>query len=206
MLEQVISVARTRCKDVCEKVVGSFLGSGVRDLICGQNFPGSAFLRVAVHSLDAPSFSRIEAAGRAAGSGTMRLWIVGRLLRLMIRTSWSLVECDSKVSGLFSKVITMCCEVLPRELTVEDGGPAVVECGEALIAGVWLALGGSIQWGLRIEAGRGWGRSSGGARWGWSGSRRGLRDILAGGVRWIVLGMQSGPETFEVVQATSGCC
>ncbi len=95
----------------------------------------------------------VEAASRAAGSGAVRLWIVGRLLRLMIRTSWSLVECDGEVSGLFSKEIAMCCEVLPCELAVEDGGPAVVECGEALIAGVWLALGGSIQWGLRIEAG-----------------------------------------------------
>ena len=95
----------------------------------------------------------------------MRLWNVGRLLRLMIRASWSLVECDSEVSGLFSKEITLCREVLPRELVVEDGGPAVVECGEALIAGVWLTLGGSIQWWLRVEAGRGWRRrSAGGAR------------------------------------------
>ena len=69
VLEQVMSVAWTRCKGVCEKIVGSFLGSSVRDLICSQNFPGSTFLRVAVHALDAPGFGRVEATSRAAGSG-----------------------------------------------------------------------------------------------------------------------------------------
>ena len=62
---------------------------------------------MAVHTLNAAGFGGVEAASRAAGSGAVRLWIVGRLLRLMIRTSWTLVECDGEVSGLFSKEITL---------------------------------------------------------------------------------------------------
>ncbi len=59
-----------------------------------QDFPSSMFLGVTVHPLDASGFGGVETVSRSAGSGTMRLWNVSGLLRLLIGTSWSLIKCD----------------------------------------------------------------------------------------------------------------